>query len=193
VTTLEEMERQAAQLRDVTATIYAALGTAATTVTDDRACLRLHVASRRAGAMAADWRAVAPHRAAALDRPEGLVAPLLEACTLWETADPSGQLLVLALVAEVTPRLLVTLRDVATQSGPGSAPTVALASRHAALLVVDHQQLGVALREETPPAEELAVPLAAGAQVLDAAGFGESFGPNESFPRPRLTGVVEPQ
>jgi hypothetical protein len=172
---LAASERDAANLRDVTAAIYRGLGEAALAATNDVMCIRLHVAARRFGAYAEQWRAFSPHRAAATPVAVAPMPALDAAIAEWQTADPTGQLLLIAVVAEVVPRLLVSLRDLAVRTEPDVAAMVQVASRQAALLVVDQQTLGVALRDEAPVAEELAGPLAAGAARLDSAGFGESF------------------
>jgi len=172
---LEELEARADRLRDVALAIYEVCGTAATQVSGDRASVTLHSVARRFGALAQQWRGFAPHRADLVATPESALAPVVAAMATWVTADPTGRLVLVGLVSEVLPRYLVSLRDVAVLADPGSAPFAAVASRQAAVVVTDQQQLGLSLREEGPLDESLAGALASGAAELDGAGFGESF------------------
>ena len=152
-------ELHARQLESCFTALYQIIGERCREVNDDGVTIALHVVARECGEWAAQFRDLGPHRAGhdPLDAPPNQsVSDLLnEAFTL----DPSGSLVLYAVVVEIFPPLLIHLRDAATTSP--STPVTRVghrASEAAGFVVATLHSLTSLLRERTsdPQLDEFA-------------------------------------
>ena len=160
--------------------VYRVVGAAAPTLGDDAAVVRAHEFARVLGALALELRG------ALGDAPGEPFTPLVDVLEAAVAGDPDGRLLVATLSQVVGPRLLVTLRD--ARVALGSDPAGALVDHGATALVAQLHALaatmlaGARYATSEPLDATSAAPGSLGegvrrlAEVLDAAGFAESFG-----------------
>ncbi len=176
---IETTEVISAHLGGVARALYESLGEVAGSMTNDAATIGAYEGSRHVGevahrfdALGANRRGTDPH---AHDVDCSTVRDVIQRSV---ALDPSGALSLYCAALQITPRLLISLRDASgAATGLGDGALVSACRQASATLIEVSRRWGVIASQHVDPET---AEFAEGARTLDgllsAAGFAESFG-----------------